>query len=134
MNNTELRVLIREEIKRVISSKRKRSLNENYAWQRKPGKPLPTMEDVREAYEKKMKEASEDDSWYKTDDSGPDLDSSKGGTDNSMNKAHSQLIKVQKEMDKLFSDFKAGKINKDIYVSKRKALQAKRNKLEDSLF
>ena len=82
-------------------------------------------ESVNEAHE---------DSWGNEDDYGTkDLDSSKGGTDNSLNKTHSALIKVQKEMDKLLADFKAGRINKDIYVSKRKPLQKKRDTLEASL-
>ena len=36
-------------------------------------------------------------------------------------------------MDKLLADFKAGKITKDIYVSKRKPLQKKRDSIEATL-
>jgi hypothetical protein len=134
MNATELRILIREEVKKVIASKKKKSLNENFSWQRKPGKPLPTIAEVQAEYQKKKKLKEEsDDTWYKDEMGGNDLDSSKGGTDTSMNKIHSQLVKVQKEMDKLFADFKAGRVTKDNYVSKRKMLQNKRNKLEATL-
>jgi hypothetical protein len=134
MKANELRQLIREEVKKLITSKKKKSLNENFSWQRKPGKPLPTIAEVQAEYQKKKKLKEEsDDTWYKDEMGGNDLDSSKGGTDNSMNKIHSSLVKVQKEMDKLFADFKSGVINKDIYVSKRKVLQTKRDKLEASL-
>jgi hypothetical protein len=62
------------------------------------------------------------------------LDNSKGGTDNSFNKIHRQLLKLQTQMNKLFVDFKAGKIDQDTYVMKRKPLQDQRNKLELQLF
>jgi uncharacterized protein (DUF3084 family) len=62
-----------------------------------------------------------------------ELDQAKGGTDNTYNKIHKQLLKVQTEMNKLFADFKAGKVDKNVYVAKRKQLQAQRTKLENSL-
>ncbi|NBW58312.1 hypothetical protein EBR43_11155, partial [bacterium] len=90
MNSTELRQLIREEVKKVIASKvKKTSLKEGYAWERQPGKPLPTIKDVQEAFQKNQSLQTEDheDSWGHEDDYGTkDLDSSKGGTDSSMNK------------------------------------------------
>jgi uncharacterized protein YdaT len=136
MKSTELRSLIREEIKKILTAKRatvKTSLKEGYAWERKPGKPLPTLAEVQAEHLKNLKE-EEDDTWNKEDDYGSkDLDSSKGGTDSSMNKIHSALVKVQKEMDKVLADYKAGKITKDHYIAKRKPLQAKRDKLENSL-
>jgi hypothetical protein len=205
MTANDLRKLIREEIKKIVSSAKtgKTSLKEGFSWERKPGKPLPTIAEVQAEYQKKKKlkesresqldvasvvlairskqnpgvdvlndfmdwliwnpaaedtvydlahgedavkafekwssmeesvnEASED-SWGSDDDYGSkDLDSSKGGTDNSMNKVHSGLVKVQKQMEKLLADFKAGKMSKDNYISKRKPLQAQRDKLEKSL-
>lgn len=136
MKANELRQLIREEVKKLIASKgKKQSLKEGFSWERKQGKPLPTIAEVQAEYQKKkkLKEDSED-SWGNEEDYGTkDLDSSKGGVDNSMNKIHAALVKIQKEMDKLFTDFKSGLINKDIYVSKRKVLQSKRDKLEASL-
>lgn len=62
-----------------------------------------------------------------------DLDQSKGGVDNSLNKVHKQLLKVQQDMNTLFKDFKSGKITKDVYVAKRKPLQTLRAKLENDL-
>jgi len=137
MTANDLRKLIREEIKKIVSLKKtgKTSLKEGFSWERKPGKPLPTIAEVQAEYQKKkkLKEESED-SWGSDDDYGSkDLDSSKGGTDNSLNKTHSSLVKLQKEMDKLLADFKAGKITKDIYVSKRKPLQKKRDSIEATL-
>ena len=134
MKTTELRQLIREEVRKIIASKGKKgTLKEGYSWERKPGKPLPTIAEVQAEYQKKIAEASED-SWGNDDDFGTkDLDSSKGGTDNSLNKIHSALTKVHKEMDALLSSYKSGKITKDAYVAKRKPLQAKRDKLELSL-
>jgi hypothetical protein len=61
------------------------------------------------------------------------LDNSKGGTDNSFNKVHRQLLKLQTQMNMLFVDFKNGKIDQDTYVVKRKPLQDLRNKLEYQL-
>lgn len=61
------------------------------------------------------------------------LDNSKGGTDNSFNKIHRQLLKLQTQMNMLFVDFKAGKIDQDTYILKRKPLQDLRNKLEYQL-
>jgi hypothetical protein len=61
------------------------------------------------------------------------LDNSKGGTDNSFNKIHRQLLKLQTQMNMLFVDFKSGKIDQDTYVAKRKPLQDLRNKLEYQL-
>lgn len=61
------------------------------------------------------------------------LDNSKGGTDNSFNKIHRQLLKLQTQMNMLFVDFKNGKIDQDTYVQKRKPLQDLRNKLEYQL-
>jgi hypothetical protein len=137
MKSTELRQLIREEVKKVIASKgKKTSLKEGYAWERQPGKPLPTIKDVQEAFQKKqdLQTEAHEDSWGHEDDYGTkDLDSSKGGTDSSMNKIHTALTKVHKEMDTLLNAYKAGKITKDTYVAKRKPLQAKRDKLELSL-
>ena len=40
-----------------------------------------------------------------------ELDQAKGGTDTSMDKAHKTLLKLQKDMDKLFADYKAKKID-----------------------
>lgn len=133
MQVNELRQLIREEVKKLRASKgKKQSLQESFSWQRQPGKPLPTLSDVREAYQKKKK--LKEDSWGNEEDYGTkDLDSSKGGTDNSLNKVHSNLVKVQKQMDKLLADFKAGTITRDNYIAKRKPLQAQRDKLEKSL-
>lgn len=157
MNKTELRSLIREEVRKIINTKKtvKTSLQEGYSWERIPGKPLPTLEDVQTAHQNKKKlenyhnndlqstqkgkydlqtEESEDDDWYGTKEKGEkDLDSSKGGTDNSLNAIHSSLLKIQKSMDALLSDYKSGKITKDVYIAKRKPLQAKRNKLEAAL-
>lgn len=149
MDTKELRGLIREEIKKVIASKAstvakkktgnitvKGSLKEGFAWERVPGKPLPTLKEVQAAYQAKLAEAGEDepDEWEKpTNDGLNDLDNSKGGTDNSLNRAHSALLKLQKEMDKLLNDYKRGAITKDIYVAKRKPLQDKRAKLEAAL-
>ena len=62
-----------------------------------------------------------------------ELDQAKGGTDTSMDKVQKTLLKLQKEMDKLFADYKAGKIDAKTYAAKRKPLQAQRNKLESSL-
>lgn len=123
MKVNELRQLIREEVKKLRASKgKKQSLQESFSWQRQPGKPLPTLSDVREAYQKKKK--LKEDSWGNEEDYGTkDLDSSKGGTDNSLNKVHSNLVKVQKQMDKLLADFKAGTITRDNYIAKRKPLQ-----------
>lgn len=133
MKVNELRQLIREEVKKLRTSKgKKQSLQESFSWQRQPGKPLPTLSDVREAYQKKKK--LKEDSWGNEEDYGTkDLDSSKGGVDNSLNKVHSNLVKVQKQMDKLLADFKAGTITRDNYIAKRKPLQAQRDKLEKSL-
>ena len=133
MKVNELRQLIREEVKKLRASKgKKQSLQESFSWQRQPGKPLPTLSDVREAYQKKKK--LKEDSWGNEEDYGTkDLDSSKGGVDNSLNKVHSNLVKVQKQMDKLLADFKAGTITRDNYIAKRKPLQAQRDKLEKSL-
>lgn len=61
------------------------------------------------------------------------LDNSRGGTDNSFNKVHRQLLKLQTQMNMLFVDFKNGKIDQDTYVVKRKPLQDLRNKLEYQL-
>lgn len=61
------------------------------------------------------------------------LDNSKGGTDNSFNKIHRQLLKLQTQMNMLFVDFKSGKIDQDTYIAKRKPLQDLRNKLEYQL-
>ena len=134
MKTTELRQLIREEVRKIIASKsRKGTLKEGYSWERKPGKPLPTIAEVQAEYQKKLSEASED-SWGNDEDYGTkELDSTKGGTDNSMNKIHAALVKVHKEMDALLASYKSGKITKDAYVAKRKPLQVKRDKLELSL-
>jgi hypothetical protein len=43
------------------------------------------------------------------------------------------LSAVQKKLDQMFADFKMGKMNKDEYMSKRKDLQAKRDKLNAAL-
>ena len=62
-----------------------------------------------------------------------ELDQAKGGADSSMDKVQKTLLKLQKEMDKLFADFKAGKLDAKSYAMKRKPLQAQRNKLEADL-
>jgi len=61
------------------------------------------------------------------------LDNSKGGTDNSMNKIHRQLLKLQTQMNELMVLWKEGKMDLKTYVAKRKPLQDLRNKLEASL-
>lgn len=61
------------------------------------------------------------------------LDNSKGGTDNSMNKVHRQLLKLQTQMNQLMTLWKDGKMDIKTYVAKRKPLQDLRNKLEASL-
>jgi hypothetical protein len=61
------------------------------------------------------------------------LDNSKGGTDNSMNKIHRQLLKLQTQMNELMVLWKDGKMDLKTYVAKRKPLQDLRNKLEASL-
>ena len=167
-NEKELRGLIREEIKRIISEFKspKKPLTEG-VWNRRPGQGgksgLPTLAETSAAYKaKKLKEEadhnkentmfSNKDAWKQgkpdqdlwkeeSDDAewaarGTDtntLDTAKGGTDNSMNKAHQALIKLGKEMEKLLADYKAQRISKDVYVAKRKPLQAKRNKLEAAI-
>ena len=56
MKVSELRKMIREEIRRAVV---KKNLNEGYAWERQPGKPLPTIKDVQMAYNKsKIPEAN----------------------------------------------------------------------------
>ena len=62
-----------------------------------------------------------------------ELDQAKGGTDTSMDKVQKTLLKLQKEMDKLFADYKSGKLDAKTYAMKRKPLQAQRNKLEADL-
>ncbi len=47
MGNTKFRKLISGEIRKAL---RKKNLNEGYAWERQPGQPLPTMEDVANAH------------------------------------------------------------------------------------
>lgn len=47
MKNTNFRKLISGEIRKAL---RKKNLNEGYAWERQPGQPLPTMEDVQTAH------------------------------------------------------------------------------------
>ena len=55
------------------------------------------------------------------------------GIDVSMDKVSKALSAVQKKLDQMFADFKMGKMNKDEYMSKRKDLQAKRDKLNAAL-
>lgn len=55
------------------------------------------------------------------------------GVDTSMDKVAKALSAVQKKLDQMFADFKMGKMNKDEYMSKRKELQAKRDKLNAAL-
>lgn len=55
------------------------------------------------------------------------------GFDTSYDKLHDDLANVQRDMTKLFADFKQGKIQKDQYVVKRKELQKKRDNLEKQL-
>lgn len=46
---------MRNELKAILTSikkSKKKSLKEGYAWERKPGQPLPTMEDVQSAHNK----------------------------------------------------------------------------------
>ena len=61
------------------------------------------------------------------------LDSSAGGTDNSMNKIHRQLLKLQTQMNELMMMWKDSKMDLQTYIAKRKPLQDLRNKLEASL-
>lgn len=61
------------------------------------------------------------------------LDNSKGGTDNSMNKVHRQLLKLQTAMNDLMVQWKSGAIDTQTYIQKRKPLQDQRNALERSL-
>lgn len=61
------------------------------------------------------------------------LDQSKGGTDNSLNKVHRQLLKIQTQMNELMMMWKDGKIDTKTYITKRKAMQDVRNKLEANL-
>jgi hypothetical protein len=61
------------------------------------------------------------------------LNNSKGGTDNSLNKVHRQLLKLQTQMNELMLQWKDGKMDTKAYVAKRKPLQDLRNKLEASL-
>ena len=49
MKKKDLRRIIREEIKALISSNSK-LINEGYAWERTPGRPLPTLNDTSRAY------------------------------------------------------------------------------------
>ena len=55
------------------------------------------------------------------------------GVDTSMDKVSKALSAVQKKLDQMFADFKMGKMDKDEYMSKRKELQAKRDKLNAAL-
>ena len=55
------------------------------------------------------------------------------GVDTSMDKVAKALSAVQKKLDQMFADFKMGKMDKDEYMSKRKELQAKRDKLNAAL-
>jgi len=55
------------------------------------------------------------------------------GFDTSYDKIHDDLVNIQREMTKLFADFKQNKINKDQYIAKRKELQKKRDNLEKQL-
>lgn len=55
------------------------------------------------------------------------------GVDTSMDKVAKALSAVQKKLDQMFADFKMGKMSKDEYMSKRKDLQAKRDKLNAAL-
>jgi len=70
---------------------------------------------VKTASGKKLKEDEED------------------GIDTSMDKVSKALTAVQKQLDQMFADFKSGKYTKDEYMDKRKALQAKRDKLNAAL-
>lgn len=55
------------------------------------------------------------------------------GIDTSMDKISKALSTVQKKLDQMFADFKMGEMSKDEYMSKRKELQAKRDKLNAAL-
>lgn len=59
MKSAEFRKLIREEIKKMLTtSSSKKTLKEGYAWERssrKFGEPLPTLDSVRSAYQAKQK-------------------------------------------------------------------------------
>ncbi|MBC8298309.1 MAG: hypothetical protein H8E55_21285, partial [Pelagibacterales bacterium] len=59
MKKKDLRRIIREEIKALISSNSK-LINEGYAWERTPGRPLPTLNDTSRAYanNKRLTEAN----------------------------------------------------------------------------
>ena len=55
------------------------------------------------------------------------------GVDTSMDKVSKALSAVQKKLDQMFADFKMGKLSKEEYMSQRKDLQAKRDKLNAAL-
>ena len=55
------------------------------------------------------------------------------GVDTSMDKISKALSAVQKKLDQMFADFKMGKLSKEEYMSQRKELQAKRDKLNAAL-
>jgi hypothetical protein len=52
LKKLELKQIIREEIAKVINPSKK-LVSEGYAWERTPGKPLPTLKDVQEAHDTK---------------------------------------------------------------------------------
>jgi hypothetical protein len=110
-NNINLKDLIKEEIAKVLAeqSKAKSGKSANY-------KTSKMKESVESAFE-----------------DGFALDNSKGGTDNSLNKIHRQLLKLQTQMNELMLQWKNGKMDTKAYVAKRKPLQDLRNKLEASL-
>ena len=52
MKKIELKQIIRDEIAKVINPSKK-LVSEGYAWERTPGKPLPTLKDVQEVHDTK---------------------------------------------------------------------------------
>ena len=62
------------------------------------------------------------------------LDQSAGGVDNSMNRIHRALLKLQTQMNELMLAWKNGDMSTEEYIAKRKPFQDKRNQLERSLF
>ncbi len=66
------------------------------------------------------------------DDDHESIDDKKPGTDNSMDKLHAAILDNQKKQDILFKQYKNDVIEKDEYITIRKALQARRAKLEAS--
>jgi hypothetical protein len=85
-----------------------------------------------EAYFEEIEEMGGEEAFMEntlTEDAAEEVD----GFDTSYDKIHDDLVNIQREMTKLFADFKQNKINKDQYIAKRKELQKKRDNLEKQL-